>query len=53
MSENAIQKNLVFEGGGVMLITYLGALEMIEKHGILQQVERAAGASAGAITSYS
>ncbi len=52
MSENTIQKNLIFEGGGMMLITYLGALEVIEERGILHQIERVAGASAGAITSF-
>ena len=42
-------KNLVFEGGGVKGIAYVGALEILEKEGILQNVERVAGTSAGAM----
>ncbi|MFH1441571.1 MAG: patatin-like phospholipase family protein [Candidatus Omnitrophota bacterium] len=44
-------KNLVFEGGGVKGIAYLGMLEVLDSKGILSQIERLAGASAGAITS--
>jgi NTE family protein len=44
-------KNLVFKGGGVLGIAYAGALEVLEKEGILHQVQRVAGTSAGAITS--
>ncbi len=43
-------KNLVFKGGGIRGIAYLGALEVIDEKGILEQVENVAGASAGAIT---
>ncbi len=43
-------KNLVFEGGGVKGIAYCGALQILEKKKILQQIERFAGTSAGAIT---
>lgn len=43
-------RNLVFEGGGVKGTAYLGALEVLETHGVLQDVERVAGTSAGAIT---
>lgn len=43
-------KNLVFEGGGVKGIAYLGMLEVLADKGILNQTERVAGASAGAIT---
>ena len=42
-------KNLVFEGGGVKGIAYVGALEVLEKEGILQNIERVAGTSAGAM----
>ncbi|MBO4654107.1 MAG: patatin-like phospholipase family protein [Bacteroidales bacterium] len=42
-------KNLVFEGGGVKGIAYVGALEVLDKEGILQDVERVAGTSAGAM----
>ena len=43
-------KNLVFKGGGIRGIAYLGALEVLDKKGILEQAENVAGASAGAIT---
>jgi NTE family protein len=43
-------RNLVFEGGGIKGIAYTGALEVLEKKGILQGIERVGGTSAGAIT---
>lgn len=43
-------KNLVFEGGGVKGIAYVGALGELEKHDILKNIERVGGTSAGAIT---
>ena len=42
-------ENLVFEGGGVKGIAYVGALEELEERGILSQVRRVGGTSAGAI----
>ena len=42
-------KNLVFEGGGVRGIAYGGALEVLDRMGILPKVSRVAGTSAGAI----
>ncbi len=45
-------RNLVFEGGGVRGIAYLGAMEVLQKRGILQQVKRFCGTSAGSITSW-
>jgi NTE family protein len=42
-------RNLVFEGGGVKGIAYVGALEEITSRGIMQQTERVGGTSAGAI----
>ncbi len=42
-------KNLVFEGGGVKGIAYVGAMEVLEKRGILKSLIRIGGASAGAI----
>lgn len=42
-------KNLVFEGGGVKGIAYVGALKVLKRKGILKQIERVGGASAGAI----
>ncbi len=43
-------KNLVFEGGGVKGIAYGGALSRLEELGILSDIKRVAGTSAGAIT---
>ena len=42
-------RNLVFKGGGVRGIAYMGALEALEQEGVLQKIERVAGSSAGAI----
>ena len=42
-------KNLVFEGGGVKGIAYVGALEVLDQEGILKDIERVAGTSAGAM----
>jgi NTE family protein len=42
-------KNLVFEGGGVKGIAYVGALEVLDREGILKDVKRVAGTSAGAM----
>jgi len=46
---NYIFKNLVFEGGGAKGIAYLGATEVLKRKGILKNIERIGGASAGAI----
>jgi len=43
-------RNLVFEGGGVLGIAYAGALRVMQGKGILPDIQRVAGASAGAIT---
>lgn len=42
-------KNLVFEGGGVLGIAYVGAMEILNTKGILKNIERVGGTSAGAI----
>jgi NTE family protein len=42
-------QNLVFEGGGVKGIAYAGALQVLEAKGILNDIRRVGGASAGAI----
>jgi len=42
-------KNLVLEGGGVRGLAYAGAFSELEKKGILEQIDRVAGTSAGAI----
>ena len=41
-------KNLVFEGGGVKGIAYVGALKVLEQENILSKIKRVAGTSAGA-----
>lgn len=43
-------KNLVFEGGGVKGVAYIGAINVLSEKGILQGIEQVAGNSAGAIT---
>ncbi len=43
-------RNLVFEGGGVKGIAYAGAIAVLEEKGILPDIRRVAGTSAGAIT---
>jgi NTE family protein len=42
--------NLVFEGGGVLGIAYLGVLDYLYKNNVFQNVNKVAGTSAGAIT---
>ena len=42
-------RNLVFEGGGVKGIAYIGAMQVLENRGILPQIKRVGGTSAGAI----
>lgn len=46
-------KNLVFRGGGILGIAYLGAIKVLDsnEYKILPSIKRVAGASAGAITS--
>ncbi len=43
-------KNLVLEGGGIRGLAYPGALKVLEQKGIIKNIERVAGTSAGAIT---
>jgi len=42
-------KNLVLEGGGIRGVAYAGAFSILEEKNILQQIEKVAGTSAGAI----
>ena len=42
-------RNLVFEGGGVKGIAYTGAMQILEQRGILTNIRRVGGTSAGAI----
>ncbi|MEM7802515.1 MAG: patatin-like phospholipase family protein, partial [Chloroflexota bacterium] len=45
-----LYRNMVFKGGGMRGIAYMGALEQLEPLNFLHNIERVAGASAGAIT---
>jgi NTE family protein len=42
-------RNLVFEGGGVKGIAYVGAMEALGRRGVLKDIVRVGGTSAGAI----
>ncbi len=42
-------RNLVFEGGGVKGIAYIGAMQVLEQRGHLEHILRVGGTSAGAI----
>ena len=42
-------RNLVFEGGGVKGIAYVGAMQALKEEGILPAIQRVGGTSAGAI----
>ncbi len=42
-------RNLVFEGGGVKGIGYVGAMQVLNAKGILPNIQRVGGTSAGAI----
>ncbi len=42
-------KNLIFEGGGVKGVAYVGALQELETRQIMSQIKRVGGTSAGAI----
>jgi len=44
-----VYKNLVLEGGGVRGLAYVGAMQVLDSLGVLQQIERVGGTSAGAI----
>ncbi len=42
-------KNLVLEGGGVRGLAYAGVFSVLEQKGIVQQIEKVGGSSAGSI----
>jgi NTE family protein len=42
-------RNLVFEGGGVKGLAYVGAMQVLDQRRILQDIRRVGGTSAGAI----
>lgn len=43
-------ENLVFEGGGSKGVAYCGAIEALEEYGIMGDIKRLAGSSAGGMT---
>jgi len=47
--KRSLYRNLVFKGGGVRGIAYMGALEALDQYRIVENIERVAGTSAGAI----
>jgi len=42
-------RNLIFEGGGVKGIAYVGAMRVLEQRDLLKTIQRVSGTSAGAI----
>jgi len=42
-------RNLVFKGGGVKGVAYIGAIELLEKAGIISDILRVCGTSSGAV----
>lgn len=44
-------KNLIFQGGGIKTFAYHGVIKQLEEQGILGQIERVGGTSAGAMLS--
>lgn len=42
-------RNLIFEGGGIKCLAYVGALQVLEEKNILDKIKRVGGASGGAI----
>lgn len=47
--QRGMYRNLVFKGGGVRGIAYMGALEVLEELDVLRNIERVAGTSSGAV----
>lgn len=47
--KRSLYRNLVFKGGGVRGIAYMGALQVLDDYRIVENIERVAGTSAGAI----
>ena len=43
-------KNLVLEGGGIRGLAYAGAIQVLEEKGIINNIDKVGGTSAGAIT---
>lgn len=48
-TQNSEIKNLIFEGGGIRGIAYAGVVQSLEQEGIIKNIEKVGGTSAGAI----
>ncbi len=48
-AQQPVYKNIALEGGGIRGIAYAGVVKVLEQRGILQNIEKVAGSSAGAI----
>ncbi|HMJ46871.1 MAG TPA: patatin-like phospholipase family protein [Ferruginibacter sp.] len=48
-ASNAQYRNLVLEGGGIRGAAYAGAMSVLEEKGILKNIEKVAGTSAGSV----
>ena len=44
-------RRLIFSGGGIRVVSYLGALQVIQEKNLLHQVREFCGISAGALVS--
>ena len=49
VAQKPVYKNIALEGGGVRGIAYAGVVKVLEEKKVLQQIEKVAGSSAGAI----
>ncbi|RYY65104.1 MAG: hypothetical protein EOO13_17600 [Chitinophagaceae bacterium] len=49
LAQKQVYKNIALEGGGVRGIAYAGVVKVLEEKGILKDIEKVAGSSAGAI----
>jgi len=47
--QRGMYRNLVFKGGGVRGIAYMGAFQVLDELNVLKNIERVAGTSSGAI----
>jgi len=48
-AQKTVYKNIALEGGGVRGVAYAGVVKVLEQKGILEEIEKVAGSSAGAI----
>ncbi len=50
LSQNQTYENLIFEGAGIRGIAYSGVIKQMEEQGIMGNIKKVGGTSAGAIT---